>query len=85
MRQFGEIKLCEDGKPEKHNWRGKQHIDSKRVMWGGGDVNYMLMLIRVCLNHKDNEMSFTLGSQVKMKHMEKQTKEGNKQKHAATY
>lgn len=41
--------------------RGKQLSYSECVMrGGGGDVNYMLMLIRACLNQSGNEMRFTL-------------------------
>lgn len=41
--------------------RGKQLSYSECVKRGGdGDVNYMLMLIRACLNQSGNEMRFTL-------------------------
>lgn len=62
-------------KQEKHNLRGKQLSYSECVMrGGGGDVNYMLMLIRACLNQNSNEMSFTLIA-VQTGHVEQKNKQ----------
>lgn len=59
MRQFEEIKLCEDGTTEREgNSTATACVCVMRG--GGGDVNYMLMLIRACWNQSGDGMSVTL-------------------------
>lgn len=62
--------------------RGTQLSYSECVMrGGGGDVNYMLMLIRACLNQSGNEMRFTLAVQTGHVEQKKKNEQRNEQKH----